>query len=64
MTRTVVINKYNDVNRNSGGNKTANINVKKTVVYIQVNGDRSKTAKITNDDITSSIIDIEAMELQ
>ena len=38
------------------------INVKKTVVYIQVNGDRSKTAKITNDDIT--IIDIEAMELQ
>jgi len=40
------------------------INVKKTVVYIQVNGDRSKTAKITNDDITSSIIDIEAMELQ
>jgi len=39
------------------------INVK-TVVYIQVNGDRSKTAKITNDDITSSIIDIEAMELQ
>jgi len=50
MTRIVVINKCTNVNRNSGGNKTANINVKNCIINIQVNGDRSKTAKITNDD--------------
>jgi len=44
------------------GNKTANINVKKTAVYTNANGDihTSKTAKIIKGDITQQHVDISA----